>query len=314
MLRSVGWSPRVARGTLAAIALLALGTPVRGDTAARAAEDRYFDAGGVSIHYTVAGRGEPILVLHGFGDNVRGMLWRSVVEPLAKDYRVIAFDSRGHGLSGKPHDPKQYGLECVEDAVRLLDHLKISKAHVIGYSMGGGTALKLATTHPERVASLTAVAAGVLLASSDDLKQLIDRLADDLDQGKGITRLIEYMTPPGRPKPTAEQLTTPNLMFNLTHDTKALACAVRGWKACALPEDALRANTVPALAVVGDQDVFKAGVDVLKARMAGLEAVVVAGANHGSLLGRPEFHKALRAFLARHTAAKEPAAAGPAGR
>jgi pimeloyl-ACP methyl ester carboxylesterase len=109
------------------------------------------------------------------------------------------------------------------------------------------------------------------------------------------------MTPPGRPKPTADQLKTPNPMFNLTHDTAALACAVRGWKACELPEADLKANRVPALAVVGDQDAFKAGLDTLKDRMAGLEAVVIPGAGHGSILTRPEFHKALRDFLARHT-------------
>src|SRR5262245_2749610 len=122
--------------------------------AARAADGQYFDAGGVTLHYTDAGRGEPVLVLHGFGDHIGGKLRKTVLDPLAKDYRVIAFDCRGHGLSGKPHDPARYGLECVEDAVRLLDHLKLPKAHVIGYSMGGATALKLATIHPDRVASL----------------------------------------------------------------------------------------------------------------------------------------------------------------
>jgi pimeloyl-ACP methyl ester carboxylesterase len=287
-------SLRTARGLFLKVALLALAP------AARAADGQYFDAGGVTLHYTVAGRGEPVLVLHGFGDHIGGKLRRTVLEPLAKDYQVIAFDCRGHGLSGKPHDPTRYGLECVEDAVRLLDHLKIAKAHVVGYSMGGATALKLATRHPDRVASLTAVAAGVLLAGRDDLKRLIDLFADDLEHGRGITRLVEYMTPPGRPKPTAEQLRTPNLMFNLTRDTKALACAARGWKACELPDADLKANRVPVLAVVGDQDAFKPGQDELKERMAGVEAVVVPGAGHGSILTRPEFHAALRAFLARH--------------
>ena len=52
-------------------------------------------------------------------------------------YRVIALDCRGHGQSGKPQDPGQYGLEMVRDVVRLLDHLNVERAHVVGYAMGG---------------------------------------------------------------------------------------------------------------------------------------------------------------------------------
>src|SRR5262245_60178433 len=101
------------------------------------AGDKSFDSNGVKIRYTDQGKGEPVLLIHGFGANAE-MQWAlpGVVKDLAKDYRVIAYDNRGHGKSDKPHDPKKYGAEMVEDAVRLLDHLKIKKAHVVGYSMG----------------------------------------------------------------------------------------------------------------------------------------------------------------------------------
>src|SRR5438132_790893 len=112
------------------------------------AEDQFFNTNGVKIHYIVRGKGEPVVLIHGFtadidrnwrtgfappgADNNRGA--PRIIESLSKNYQVIALDNRGHGKSGKPHDPKQYGMEMVEDVVRLLDHLQIKKAHVVGYS------------------------------------------------------------------------------------------------------------------------------------------------------------------------------------
>src|SRR2546422_8276919 len=108
------------------------------------AEDRYFDSNGVKIRYIVEGQGEPVLLIHGFTVDLDTQ-WRlpGIIASLSKDHHVIAFDNRGHGKSDKPHDAKAYGLEMVEDAVRLLDHLHIKKAHVAGYSMGGMIVCKL---------------------------------------------------------------------------------------------------------------------------------------------------------------------------
>jgi pimeloyl-ACP methyl ester carboxylesterase len=76
-----------------------------------------------------------------------------VVRDLAKDHRVIAFDLPGHGRSDKPAREEAYGLQMAEDVVLLLDHLKVKKAHVVGYSLGGMVAVKLTARHPDRVAS-----------------------------------------------------------------------------------------------------------------------------------------------------------------
>jgi pimeloyl-ACP methyl ester carboxylesterase len=105
---------------------------LRGD--APGLKEPSFDSAGIPIHYMVLGKkdGEPVLLIHGFTGTIETQ-WAPVIKALATDYRVIALDCRGHGGSGKPHDPKQYGIEMVKDAVRLLDHLKIDKAHVAGY-------------------------------------------------------------------------------------------------------------------------------------------------------------------------------------
>ncbi|HEX72751.1 MAG TPA: alpha/beta fold hydrolase, partial [Candidatus Hydrogenedentes bacterium] len=88
----------------------------------------YFDSNGVRIHYTVEGAGDPVILVHGFAANA-DLNWRlpGVTKALAKEFRVIALDNRGHGLSDKPHDPQQYGAEMIEDVVRLMDHLGIEK-------------------------------------------------------------------------------------------------------------------------------------------------------------------------------------------
>src|SRR6516164_1389375 len=117
-------------------------------SASWAAEDQFFDSNGVKIRYTVQGQGEPVLLIHGFTANIEKNWTPDLMKTLTKDFQVIALDNRGHGKSDKPHDPKKYGMEMAEDAVRLLDHLKIKKAHIVGYSMGAMITNKLMTTYP----------------------------------------------------------------------------------------------------------------------------------------------------------------------
>jgi pimeloyl-ACP methyl ester carboxylesterase len=119
-------------------------------------EDGFFDSNGVKIRYVEEGQGEPVLLIHGFtADLERQWVSPGLFAILAKSYRTIAYDNRGHGKSGKPHDPMQYGSEMVKDAVRLLDHLEVKRAHVIGYSMGASIVNKLLVAHPDRLLSAT---------------------------------------------------------------------------------------------------------------------------------------------------------------
>src|SRR5258707_8430775 len=120
------------------------------------ATDGYFDSNGVKIHFTDEGQGEPVLLIHGFTANIQ-VQWvlPGIVKALLKDHRVIALDNRGHGKSDRPRDSKLSGVEMVQDAVRLLDHLKIKKAHVVGYSLGAIITCKLLATHPDRLLSAT---------------------------------------------------------------------------------------------------------------------------------------------------------------
>ena len=260
------------------------------------AEDRSFDSNGVKIHYVVEGKGEPVLLIHGFTANIN-MQWRlpGVIQALTKDYQIIALDNRGHGRSGKPHDPKQYGMEMVEDQVRLLDHLKIKKAHVVGYSMGAMITAKLLTTHPDRLLSATLGGAAGLRDGAD--MSFFNLLADSLEQGKGFRPLILGLTPAGRPRPSDDQIEKINLALAAANDTKALAAVVRSWKDLTVSDEKLKANRLPALAIVGDLDPLKKGVDDLKDRLAGVQIVVLENSDHMTAFAKPDFVKELKAFL-----------------
>ena len=121
------------------------------------AGDQFFDSHGVKIRYVTEGKGEPVVLIHGWmGDSSMwgaDLFGNTKLKP-AEGFQVIALDCRGHGKSDKPHDAAQYGPEMAADVVRLLDHLKIEKAHLIGYSSGTFIASKVVATHPERVLSV----------------------------------------------------------------------------------------------------------------------------------------------------------------
>lgn len=267
----------------------------------RAAEDKFFDSDGVKIRYIDEGEGEPVLLLHGFAASLH-LQWGAVgiLKELSEDYRVIAFDHRGHGRSGKPHDADCYGREMVEDNLRLLDHLGLARAHIVGYSMGAFITDKLLMEHPERF--ITATLAGGGWAKADDERaDFIKDLVASLEQGNGIGPLLKRLTPEGYRQPGPFQLRLANKAFSLVNDQTALACVMRGMKQFAVTEDQLKANRVPTLAVVGELDPLKVTVDELAAVMPNLEISVIEGAGHMQAFRRPEFVRDLKAFLARHS-------------
>ena len=111
---------------------------------------------GVKIWYAVFGRGEPVILLHGGLANAN--YWGHQVPELAKRYRIIVMDSRGHGRSTRNAEPYGYDL-MADDVIGLMDFLKIRKAAVVGWSDGAILGLDIALRHPERLTKLFAFAA-----------------------------------------------------------------------------------------------------------------------------------------------------------
>ena len=111
---------------------------------------------GIELHYDVQGSGEPLLLLHGFG--MCGAMWAPVAQELAKRYRVISVDARGHGRSTNPSNKFSHP-QAAEDVRALMDSLNIKQARAIGFSSGGMTLLRLATKYPDRLSKMVVVGA-----------------------------------------------------------------------------------------------------------------------------------------------------------
>ena len=107
--------------------------------------------GDVEIFYEGHGEGPPLFLVSGLGG--AAAYWTPNLPALSERYRVITHDHRGAGQSS--HSKIAYSVDqMTDDLVRLMDHLRIERAHVLGHSTGGAIGQTLAVTHPERLASL----------------------------------------------------------------------------------------------------------------------------------------------------------------
>ena len=107
--------------------------------------------GDINIYYEDYGKGEPLLLIAGWGTDLS--CWLSQIPEFSTKYRVIAFDNRGAGRTDAPDEPYSFRM-MADDAVGLLDALGIGQAHILGVSMGGCIAQEIAIEHPERTKSL----------------------------------------------------------------------------------------------------------------------------------------------------------------
>ena len=108
----------------------------------------------IDLYYEVVGEGAPLLFVHGLGSSSRD--WEEQVDFFANRYRVIVFDVRGHGKSGKPFGPYSIALFAT-DTAKMLNALGVGPVHIVGISMGGMIAFQLALSQPQIVRSLVIV-------------------------------------------------------------------------------------------------------------------------------------------------------------
>jgi len=256
-----------------------------------------FDSGGVDLYYTIAGQGEPVVLMHGFAVQ-SDLNWRlpGIIRSLAQDFTVVALDLRGHGRSGKPHTSARYGIEMADDVVRLLDHLEIERAHVVGYSLGGFIALKLATRHPERLISISALGAGWESPENSAFLEALSGIAIALEQGLAVPPLAGNLGPE-REKPGRLHTLWVKIMTRYLNDGEALAAMVRGIAGITLEREELGKIQVPVLSVVGSRDPLVVGVEAMKGLVPDHEIVTVEGADHMQAVGSPLLIDSLRTFL-----------------
>lgn len=131
--------------------------------------DRVVEVGGQRVYVEQAGRGEPILMVHGFGSS--SYSWREVMPELASRYRVAALDLSGFGWTERPDSLDSYTREGqVALIVGVMDALGLDNAHIVGHSYGGALTMALAAEHPERVRSMVLVSSAAISYPTDRRK------------------------------------------------------------------------------------------------------------------------------------------------
>lgn len=257
---------------------------------------QFFDANGCKIHYRVEGNGPPLILVHGYAINADiNWRWSGLIRKLKKHFTVISFDLRGHGLSDKPSKPNSYGLEMVKDVVRLMDHLNIPKANVMGYSMGGFITLKLITMYPDRLIKAVVGGAGYEKAEGKNIKILME-IAESLESGKGYYPLTKALGKATK-KPPFWQVKLNDFVINLLSDPQAMADVMKQFLEFEVSEESLRNNQVPVLAIVGTKDTLKGGVIKLEKYLSNAHFIYLKDRSHSTAIIGSKFYKPVIKFL-----------------
>jgi len=245
-----------------------------------------FSSDGVDIAFIDEGEGEPILLIHGFASN-HAVNWVNtgwIRSLTGAGRRVIALDNRGHGRSAKLYRPEDYSAPIMaEDARRLLDHLGIARADVLGYSMGARIAAFLAMRHPGRVRSAVFAGLGINMvrgmAGTGPIAHALE--AESIDQ---VTN------------PTARTFRA--FAEQTKSDLKALAACIRSSRDPITPE-ALGALRCPVLVAVGSKDVVGGSAADLAALIPGARALEIPERDHMKAVGDRRFKEGVIEFLRR---------------
>jgi pimeloyl-ACP methyl ester carboxylesterase len=244
-----------------------------------------FDSDAVEIAYQVEGEGPPIVLVHGFAASI-AMNWKVTrwIETLTRDGRcVVALDCRGHGQSGKPHDPDAYaGGRMPADVIRLMNHLDLDRADLMGYSMGGLISSYLLVHHPERFSSvvLAGIGSGAISRQSFDPGEVAEALAasESGSIGSEVARAFRDF---------AEQA---------GNDLQALAAIMRSRRARVTPEQLARVEK-PVLVVAGEKDDLVGDPQPLADAIPGARLVLIPGKDHLTAVPDRRYKRAVLDFL-----------------
>ncbi len=252
-------------------------------------------ADGVRFHAVRSGSGPAVVLLHGFTGSAE--TWTELQSTLCDRYTTIAVDITGHGLSDSPTDPRRYSLNRFADDLRdILDSLAISRAAILGYSMGGRAAVRFAIRHPDRVAGLIleSTSPGVVDPQERDRRITSDIELADFVEREGVAAFVNrwealplWSSLAGAPVPSLERLRTERL----TNGVRGLANSLRGAGSAADPpvNDDLRTIRTFVRVIVGELDAkYVAIARLMGASIPRVEVDIVHGAGHMTHLEQPK--------------------------
>ena len=265
---------------------------------------------GVHLNVETRGAGPPLPMLHGFTGSAA--TWAPAMTHFALRHRVVAPDLLGHGRSDAPPHPSRYRIgRSVADITAVLDQLGLSTVSVVGYSMGGRLALRLASTVPRRVAALVVVSAspGLRGAEARRARAAQDGLLADAIERDGVAAFVErwerlpmFATQAALPEAARERVRAERL----GHSARGLANSLRGMGQGVQPPmyARLRLMRVPALILAGELDApYCAMGREMERLMPQARLAIVPGAGHAVHLEQPEeFRRMVTEFLSQATA------------
>jgi len=254
------------------------------------------NANGLQINYQIDGpEGAPWIVFsNSLATNLS--MWDEQVAELSKSFRILRYDQRGHG--GTQATDGRYNFDqLAADLVSLLDALAIKRAHVVGISMGGMTALALAQQHPERIDRLIPCDCGPA-SSPTSAQQWEERIA--IAEKQGMEPLVDVTI--GRWFPAEFLQANPKVVDKVRAMIRTTP--VKGFIGCggALANYDLRPGLGridrPTLLIVGTKDATVPGIKLINQSVPGSRVVELEGAGHLSNLEQPaRFSEAIRDFV-----------------
>ncbi len=256
------------------------------------------EVNGAEIAYDIAGSGPAVLLLHaGIGDR---RMWDAQVAAFAEHFTVVRFDARGFGETRKPETP----FAPYADAIGLLDHLGMARAHLVGVSMGSQTAIEAAIAAPERVSALVAVAARTGTPVSAALRAGWDRV-NELEEAGDISGAVEYELRMWIDGPDREPHEVDPVMRERVREMNAALFTRDDVDGEEIPLDPPAAERLaeiaaPTLIVYGDKDVMdvRQAAEPLAAAIPGARLAIISDAAHLPQMERPAvFNEIVLGFL-----------------
>ena len=248
----------------------------------------HFIHDGVEIAYLDEGEGEPIILVHGFASssNVNWVYPAWVSELKKNGRRVIAFDNRGHGDSGKLYDAAAYDIGTMAgDISTLMDHLNIARADVMGYSLGARMTAWLALHEPQRLRS--AIFGGIGIG-----------LIEGGGPGENVAAALEA--------PSLDDVTDPvgrtfrAFADQTRSDRRALAACLRGSRTLMTKEEAA-GIAVPVLIAVGTSDEIAGSAQALGQIIPGAQVLDIPNRDHMRAVGDKVFKAGVLEFLSQRS-------------
>ena len=261
----------------------------------------YATVNGIDLHYREAGEGYPIVLVHGFTGNSRN--WVLTAPQLARSFRTVSVDLRGHGHSAKPTAPEDYAVDVMaEDVHALIRELGIDSCYLAGHSMGGMIAQRLILGHPQLFSALVLVDTAAEMPNGMRTEERARFL--QIAREQGMEAVFEEQL---RINPQADRLRAqPQLLeiwrqqFLLTSLEAYLYCARAMAERRPLLER-LNAIEAPTLIVCGENDEpFRRPSQHMHERIGGSELTIIPGAGHTPQIeAAGEFNRVLSSFLSR---------------